>query len=139
VRNGNSSSHLLKPESGEILNFGESKRSGNGNLFTGNSPFFVENKERSPNSRGSNEEAMLSFTSGVILPSSGVVKSSGKCRKKVAESFGFCFVDFLFVPHFPTDQTKALEKLLKDHAGKYVTGDEVSMVSFILSCLYPLN
>ncbi|PPS16098.1 hypothetical protein GOBAR_AA04476 [Gossypium barbadense] len=77
VRNGNSSSHLLKPESGEILNFGESKRSGNGNLFTGNSPFAVENKKRSPNSRGSNEEAMLSFTSGVILPSSGVVKSSG--------------------------------------------------------------
>ncbi|MBA0584254.1 hypothetical protein Gorai_015076 [Gossypium raimondii] len=40
-----------------------SKRSGNGNLFTGNSPFAVENKKRSPNSRGSNEEAMLSFTS----------------------------------------------------------------------------
>ncbi|KAH1106558.1 hypothetical protein J1N35_010326 [Gossypium stocksii] len=77
ARNGNSPSHLLKPESGEILNFGESKRSGNGNLFTGNSPFSVENKKRSPNSRGSNEEAMLSFTSGVILPSSGVMKSSG--------------------------------------------------------------
>ncbi|MFQ6641568.1 hypothetical protein Gotur_015491, partial [Gossypium turneri] len=77
VRNGNSSSHLLKPESGEILNFGESKRSGNGNLFTGNSPFAVENKKRSPNLRGSNKEAMLLFTSGVILPSSGVVKLSG--------------------------------------------------------------
>ncbi|MFQ6620116.1 hypothetical protein Gotur_000381, partial [Gossypium turneri] len=112
VRNGNSSSHLLKPESEEILNFGESKRSGNGNLFTGNSPFFVENKKRSPNSRGSNEEAMVSFTSGVILPSSGVVKSSGKCRKKVAKSFGFCFVDFLFVSHFPTNQTKGKDRML---------------------------
>ncbi|TYH79410.1 hypothetical protein ES332_D03G062100v1 [Gossypium tomentosum] len=55
------------------------------------------------------------------------MESSGKCRKKVVESFEFCFVDFLFVSHFPTDQTKALEKLLKDHAGKYATGDEVSM------------
>ncbi|PPD66690.1 hypothetical protein GOBAR_DD36431 [Gossypium barbadense] len=80
------------------------KRSGNWNLFTGNSPFFVENKKRSPNSRGS-EEAMLSFTSGVILPSSGVVKSSGK----------------------------SLEKLLKDHAGKYATGDEVSMADLFLA------
>ncbi|KAK8271844.1 hypothetical protein V6Z12_D11G290600 [Gossypium hirsutum] len=49
---------------------------------------------------------MLSFTSGVILPSSGVVKSSGKCRKK---------------------------KLLKDHAGKYATGDEVSMADLFLA------
>ncbi|TYI57521.1 hypothetical protein E1A91_D11G287100v1 [Gossypium mustelinum] len=56
------------------------------------------------------------------------MESSGKCRKKVVESFEFCFVDFLFVSHFPTDQTKAVEKLLKDHAGKYATGDEVSMV-----------
>ncbi|KAE8657252.1 Transcription factor bHLH28 [Hibiscus syriacus] len=48
-RNGNSS-NLLKPESQEILNFGESKRSGN--LFSGDS-------------------------SGVVLPSSGMVKSSG--------------------------------------------------------------
>ncbi|TYH76656.1 hypothetical protein ES332_D04G100500v1 [Gossypium tomentosum] len=76
---------------------------------------------------------MLSFTSSVILPSSGVVKSSGKCRKKVAESFGFCFVDSLFVSHFPTNETKALEKLLKDHAGKYVTGDEVSMANLFLA------
>ncbi|KAF5734292.1 Transcription factor [Tripterygium wilfordii] len=72
---------LLKPESGEILNFGESKRTatnGNGNLFTGNSQFLTEdmNKKRSPTSRGSNDEGMLSFTSGVILPSSGMVKSS---------------------------------------------------------------
>ncbi|KAA8525881.1 hypothetical protein F0562_008019 [Nyssa sinensis] len=81
VRNGNS--HSCKPESGEILNFGESKRSrsgnGNGNLFSGHSQFeAAENnkKRRSPASRGSNEEGMLSFTSGVILPSTGVVKSS---------------------------------------------------------------
>ncbi|KAE8730862.1 Transcription factor MYC2 [Hibiscus syriacus] len=50
-RNVNSS-NLLKPESQEILNFGESKRSGNGNLFSGDS-------------------------SGVVLPSSGMEKSSG--------------------------------------------------------------
>ncbi|PON87401.1 Basic helix-loop-helix transcription factor [Trema orientale] len=82
----NENSHSLKPESGEILNFGESKRSsynGNGNLFSGQSQFAAEEnnntnkKKRSPNSRGSNEEGMLSFTSGVLLPSSGVVKSSG--------------------------------------------------------------
>lgn len=85
VRNGN-----CKPESGEILNFGgdsvnkkSSSITGNGNLFTGQSIFGVgeessKSKKRSPASRGSNEEGMLSFTSGVILPSSsGVVKSSG--------------------------------------------------------------
>ncbi|XVF11042.1 hypothetical protein REPUB_Repub07fG0235400 [Reevesia pubescens] len=79
VRNGNSNSHLLKPESGEILNFGDSKRSGSGNLFSGSSQYVVEEnkKKRSPTSRGSNEEGMLSFTSGVNLPSSVVVKSSG--------------------------------------------------------------
>ncbi|KAJ0052470.1 hypothetical protein Pint_03436 [Pistacia integerrima] len=55
-RNGNS--HLLKPESGEILNFAESKRTEESNK-----------KKRSPTSRGSNDEGMLSFTS--------VVKSSG--------------------------------------------------------------
>ncbi|EEF42418.1 transcription factor MYC2 [Ricinus communis] len=80
-RNGNT--NVLKPESGEILNFGESKRSSysaNGNLFPGHSQFATEEKntkKRSPTSRGSNEEGMLSFTSGVVLPSSGGVKSSG--------------------------------------------------------------
>lgn len=84
VRNGN-----CKPESGEILNFGgdsvtkkSSSNTGNGNLFSGQSIFGVgedgsKSKKRSPASRGSNEEGMLSFSSGVILPSSGVVKSSG--------------------------------------------------------------
>ncbi|XP_052170892.1 transcription factor MYC2-like [Diospyros lotus] len=78
VRNGNS--HSCKPESGEILNFGGSKRSSNGNVFSGHSQFGSgddEKKKRSPPSRGSNEEGMLSFSSGVIVPSSGVVKSSG--------------------------------------------------------------
>ncbi|KAI8546848.1 hypothetical protein RHMOL_Rhmol07G0151500 [Rhododendron molle] len=84
ARKGNS--HSCKPESGELLSFGESKRSitatsnGNGNLFSGQSQFEDDNnrkKKKSPTSRGSNEEGMLSFTSGVILPSSGVVKSSG--------------------------------------------------------------
>lgn len=83
VRNG--SSRLFKPESGEILNFADSKRSsctanGNNSLLSNHSQFVAEEsnkKKRSPTSRGSTEEGMLSFTSGVILPSSGVVKSSG--------------------------------------------------------------
>ncbi|KAJ6705965.1 MYC [Salix purpurea] len=78
VRNGNF--HLMKPESGEILNFGESKRSAssaNGNFCSGLVTEESNKKKRSPASRGGNEEGMLSFTSGVILPSSGVVKSSG--------------------------------------------------------------
>ncbi|KAL3497797.1 hypothetical protein ACH5RR_040529 [Cinchona calisaya] len=82
VKNGS-----CKPESGEILNFGgESTRkrsscSANGNLFSGQSQFGIgeenKSKKRSPVSRGSNDEGMLSFTSGVILSSSGVVKSGG--------------------------------------------------------------
>ncbi|XP_022158185.1 transcription factor MYC2-like, partial [Momordica charantia] len=80
LKDGNS--HSLKPESGEILNFGESKRSSYpsaDNLASGNSQFAADEnrKKRSPTSRGSNEEGMLSFTSGVIVPSSGAVKSSG--------------------------------------------------------------
>ncbi|OWM88281.1 transcription factor MYC2-like [Punica granatum] len=81
-RNGNS--HLMKPETGEILNFGESQRSacnGNGDLYSGNPQFPAaednNKRKKSPTSRGSNEEGMLSFTSGVVLPSSGMVKSSG--------------------------------------------------------------
>ncbi|GMI71759.1 JASMONATE INSENSITIVE 1 [Hibiscus trionum] len=81
VRNGNSSAPLLKPESGEMLNFGD--RSGNGNLFSANSQLLVEEnkKKKSPNSRGSNEDGMLSITSGVVLPSLGVGKSSGCARE----------------------------------------------------------
>ncbi|XP_057478945.1 transcription factor MYC2-like [Actinidia eriantha] len=80
---GKGNLNSCKPESGEILNFGESKRSscsGNGNLFSSHSQFASgedNKKKRSPTSRGSVEEGMLSFTSGVILPSSGVVKSRG--------------------------------------------------------------
>jgi len=70
----------LKPESGEILSFGGDNKKNNGGIFGGNSQFLVDEssnkKKRSPTSRGSNEEGMLSFTSGVILPSSGIVKSS---------------------------------------------------------------
>ncbi|PPD79354.1 hypothetical protein GOBAR_DD23710 [Gossypium barbadense] len=73
---------LLKPESGEILNFGESKKSGNGNLFSANSQLVVEEnkKKRSPTSRGSNEDGMISFTSGAVLPCLGVAKPGGCAR-----------------------------------------------------------
>ncbi|KAG6792021.1 hypothetical protein POTOM_001158 [Populus tomentosa] len=74
VRNGNS--HLTKPESGEILNFGESKRtasSANGNFYSG----LVTEENKKKKRSGGNEEGMLSFTSGVILPSSCILKSSG--------------------------------------------------------------
>ncbi|KAE8728407.1 Transcription factor MYC2 [Hibiscus syriacus] len=76
VRNGNSSARLLKPESGERTG------NGNGNLFSANSQLMVEEnkKKRSPNSRGSNEDGLLSFTCGVVLPSSGVGKSGGCAR-----------------------------------------------------------
>ncbi|KAK4751702.1 hypothetical protein SAY87_020500 [Trapa incisa] len=85
--NGNNSrignSNSMKPESGEILNFGEIHGSAcngneNANLYSGTSQFPVigENKmKKSPTSPGSNDEGMLSFTSGVILPSMGMVKS----------------------------------------------------------------
>ncbi|XP_040989602.1 transcription factor MYC2-like [Juglans microcarpa x Juglans regia] len=78
AKNGNSNS--FKPESGEILNFEECKRSS----YVSSHPQFAaaaveENnkKKRSPTSRGSNEEGMLSFTSGVILSNTCMVKSSG--------------------------------------------------------------
>ncbi|KAK4349603.1 hypothetical protein RND71_032358 [Anisodus tanguticus] len=87
-KNGNSSISC-KPESGEILNFGDSSKrsacSANGSLFSGQSqfghgPVLVgenKNKRRSAASRGSNEEGMLSFVSGVILPTSTTGKSGG--------------------------------------------------------------
>ncbi|CAI9784452.1 unnamed protein product [Fraxinus pennsylvanica] len=77
-----------KPETGDILHFGEStKRSmcgGSGSLFgiqeqnnkNNNVSNKNKNKKTSPTSRGSNEEGMLSFTSGVILSSSGAGKTS---------------------------------------------------------------
>ncbi|KAJ6712062.1 TRANSCRIPTION FACTOR MYC2 [Salix purpurea] len=64
------------PESGERLNFGESKRtasSANGSLYSGLVTEESNKKKRS----GGNEEGMLSFTSGALVPSSCVLKSSG--------------------------------------------------------------
>ncbi|KAL3834953.1 hypothetical protein ACJIZ3_009689 [Penstemon smallii] len=62
--NGGKSNGACKLESGEILNFGES--SGNVNLFSvGDVNIRSTNKKRSPPSRGSNEDGMLSFTSGL--------------------------------------------------------------------------
>ncbi|KVH89717.1 transcription factor MYC2-like [Cynara cardunculus var. scolymus] len=74
-RNGNSS-NSCKPESVELLNFGESKKN------SGQSPFIGgddngNKKKRSPALRGINEEGMLSFSSGMLLPTSETVKSGG--------------------------------------------------------------
>ncbi|KAL4334967.1 hypothetical protein GQ457_07G011530 [Hibiscus cannabinus] len=59
VRIEDSPSHLLKPESGEILNFGESKGIGN------------SAKKRTSTSRGSHEEGMLSFTPDLVKSGGG--------------------------------------------------------------------
>ncbi|GAA0145360.1 hypothetical protein LIER_05573 [Lithospermum erythrorhizon] len=80
-----SNGQTFKPESGEILNFGVNiKRCNmsNGTMFSGQSTFGVvregnKSKKISPVSRGNNNEGMLSNTSGVILPSSEVVKPIG--------------------------------------------------------------
>lgn len=72
----NNNTPSFKPESGGMLNFGDSNRIGS--LFSGHSQYTTEEqneKKRSPASRSSNDEGILSFTSGVILPSSGKVKS----------------------------------------------------------------
>lgn len=61
----NVTSNTCKPESGEILNFGESKTQ-NGNMFL--------NSEKK---RASLDEGILSFTSGVVLPSSGIKSGVG--------------------------------------------------------------
>lgn len=73
----NGDSHPMKPESIEVLNFGDS---GSGRLLSGHSQVAVaeettKKKKRSATSIGSNEEEMMSFTSGVIVPSSGILKS----------------------------------------------------------------
>ncbi|XP_019156577.1 PREDICTED: transcription factor MYC2-like [Ipomoea nil] len=81
VRN-ETSSLSCKRESGEILNFGDNavKRSacsGNDAIFSGQFPAADENnnnnknKKRTTTSRGSNDEGMLSFVSGVVVPSAG--------------------------------------------------------------------
>ncbi|KAM3379670.1 transcription factor MYC1 [Capsicum galapagoense] len=76
-KNGNGSISC-KPESGEILNFGDGiKRSASG----GNVQFGLsednKNKKSSLVSRGRNEEGMLSFVSSVILPTLTTGKSGG--------------------------------------------------------------
>nr|AGQ80897.1 MYC1 [Lithospermum erythrorhizon] len=79
-RNGENENNC-KSESGEILNFGESNRSndGNRNMVYGKSVFGGEGeikaKKRSLASRGSNDEGMLSFTSAMVK-SSGCVADS---------------------------------------------------------------
>nr|AAB00686.1 phaseolin G-box binding protein PG1 [Phaseolus vulgaris] len=66
-------SNSLKPESGEILSFGESKKSSyNGSYFPGVAAEETNKKRRSPASRSSIDDGMLSFTSGVIIPASNI-------------------------------------------------------------------
>ncbi|CAL0311820.1 unnamed protein product [Lupinus luteus] len=94
VKNGGNqhNHHSLKPESGEILSFGETKKSSytgaNGNSshflsgqsqFVAAAPAVEENskKRKSPTSRSCNDDGMLSFTSGVVLPSSTSNMRSG--------------------------------------------------------------
>nr|GLL48674.1 MYC2-1 [Ipomoea trifida] len=85
VRN-ETTSLSCKRESGEILNFGETavKRSactGNGNdaIFSGQFPATDENKtkKRTTTSRGSNDEGMLSFVSGVVVPAAAAGGGGG--------------------------------------------------------------
>lgn len=79
-KNGNTSISC-KPNSGEILNFGDgSKRSRS--LFSGQSKFgprpgLVEENKNKNKKRGNNEEGILSFVSGGILPNSTTGKSGG--------------------------------------------------------------
>ncbi|CAJ1940369.1 unnamed protein product [Sphenostylis stenocarpa] len=71
-------SNSLKPVSGEILSFGESKKSSyNGSYFPGVVAEETNKKRRSPVSRSSIDDGMLSFTSGIILPASNVKLGGG--------------------------------------------------------------
>nr|WKV22674.1 bHLH6 [Bupleurum chinense] len=75
VRNKNSNFISCKPESGELLNFEDTKMNSCSAIFDG----IVEEtkKKKSVTSRSSCEVGMLSFgTPGVILPSPGAGKSS---------------------------------------------------------------
>ncbi|CAM8877845.1 unnamed protein product [Rhodiola kirilowii] len=72
---------FLKPEAGEILSFGESKRNNVPTLYSMHSQMAAADEKNGKKqrtsvsvSRGSNEDGMMSFTSGVIM--SGTVKSS---------------------------------------------------------------
>lgn len=80
--NRNKTGISCKPESREILNFGDSSKRFSGQSQLGPGPGLKEenknknkNKKRSLGSRGNNEEGMLSFVSGVILPTSTMGKS----------------------------------------------------------------
>lgn len=67
----------LKPESGEILSFGESKKNGyNGSFFPGVTTE-EKNKKRSLVSRSSIDDGILSFTSGMVLPGSNIKPGGG--------------------------------------------------------------
>ncbi|RYR79255.1 hypothetical protein Ahy_A01g004084 isoform C [Arachis hypogaea] len=71
-------SSSLKPESGEILSFGENKKGSYGVNKSQSQFVSDENKKRrSPTSRSSIEDGILSFTSGVILPPSNVKSGGG--------------------------------------------------------------
>lgn len=66
-------SDSLKPESAEILSFGESKKSSyNGSFFPGGVV--------TPASRSTVDDGILSFTSGVILPASNIKSGGGGGR-----------------------------------------------------------
>lgn len=72
-----------KRESGEILNFGESaKRSGDANLL-----------KRSMISRGNGDDGMLSFTSGVVLPSLNVESDHSDLEASVVKEVDSSRVD----------------------------------------------
>nr|WAK86098.1 transcription factor bHLH52 [Nothapodytes nimmoniana] len=79
-------SKSCKPQSGELLNFGDGKRrgsSGNVSLFAGHLQFgdALEEERKSPTSEASSEEGMLSFAS-----SSGVLRSSGVAKSSIGDS-----------------------------------------------------
>ncbi|KAK7361523.1 hypothetical protein VNO77_03592 [Canavalia gladiata] len=70
-------SSSLKPESGEILSFGERKKSSHSGSFFPSAATEENKKRRSPVSRSSIDDGILSFTSGVVLPNMKSVGSSG--------------------------------------------------------------
>ncbi|XP_047980592.1 transcription factor MYC2-like [Salvia hispanica] len=75
---GGSNQPLFRPESGEILNFGESSKintaNSNVNLFGVETDSSKSNKmkKKSPTCRGSNEEGMLSFSSAPTKTDVGI-------------------------------------------------------------------
>ncbi|XP_071701349.1 transcription factor MYC2-like [Rutidosis leptorrhynchoides] len=82
-RNGNHS-NSCKPESVELLNFGDGKKSSanNGTIFSGEDN---SKKKKSPSLRGINEEGMLSFSSGMVVPPSENTKSAADFEQSDVE------------------------------------------------------